>query len=111
MLSIPRAASLTNLDLQAYRCVSRRGQRKTNLSDFHRVLRGTAGVVLHVVLLGDFVEPELKKKKKKTETNISARTADGIWVSTPAATTRNVNVRQENKPPQIVSIGGEWVWV
>lgn len=40
------------------------GQDKTNLSNFHRVLRGTTGVIFDIALLDDFVEPETKKKAR-----------------------------------------------
>lgn len=74
---------------------TRAGQDKTNLSNFHRVLRGTTGVIFDIVLLGDFVEPETKKKKNESE--ISPWTAVGISVFTLAVTTGNADMQQENE--------------
>lgn len=48
----------------------------THLGDFHRVLGGAAGVVLHLVPLDDFFKPAEGKKKraggetKKLEVNV-----------------------------------------
>lgn len=64
------------------------GQDKTNLSNFHRVLRGTTGVIFDIALLGDFVEPETKKKKA-----VSKKKA----VLTPAVTTGNADIQEENE--------------
>lgn len=70
------------------------GQDKTNLSNFHGVLRGTTGVIFDIVLLGDFVEPETKKKSEK---EISPWTAVGISVLTPAVITGNADIQQEKE--------------
>lgn len=65
MLSIPRAASLTNLELRVNQCIHRQARAKTNLSNFHRVLCGAASVIFNVALLHDFVEPEIKEGKAR----------------------------------------------
>lgn len=61
------------------------GQAQTNLSNFHRVLCGTASVVFNIALRRDFVEPEIKEKRDKKMEKINTGTADGTLA--PAATT------------------------